>query len=169
MNLRAIAVVFVLSLLVLFAMANWGAFSAQTTLTLGFSEVSAPLGLIMLGVTALLSVLFLVYIVFQQAGALLESRRHEKELLQQRDLAEKAEVSRISDLRAFLEIELRRIEAQGTAATRETGACIERLDRAFEERLAESTRTLSAYLGEVEDKLDRVLAGSTPADQRPQG
>lgn len=162
MNLRAIAVVLILSLLLLFAMANWAAFSAPTTLNLGFGQVVAPLGLIMLGVTALLSGLFLVYVVYQQAGVILESRRHSKEMMLQRDLAEKAEVSRYTEMRAFLDVELRRIEAQGAAATQQLSARIEHIDQALQEKVSESTRSLSAYFGEVEDKLDRVLPPPRP-------
>lgn len=67
MNLRALAVGLVLALSALFAVLNWAAFTAPTALTLGFADVNAPLGLIMLVLTALVSGLFLVYIVFQQA------------------------------------------------------------------------------------------------------
>jgi hypothetical protein len=118
----------------------------------------------MLVITGLLSGLFLVYILFQQAGVILEARRYAKELKTHRELADKAEASRFTEMRSFLEGELRRLEAQGAAGTRELGARIEALERQLREMLGESTRTLSAYVGEVEDKLDRLLgpaAGST--------
>ena len=157
MNFRALAVVVVLALLALFAILNWVAFTTPTTLTLGFADVSAPLGLIMLVVTGALSGLFLLYILFQQAGVILEARRYAKELKAHRELADKAEASRFTEMRAYLETELRRIEAQGAAADREFVARMDGLEQALQERLAESTRTMQAYLGEIEDKLDRVL------------
>jgi hypothetical protein len=61
-------------------------------------------------------------------------------------------------LRSYMESELRRIEAQGAAAQRENGARVEKVEQGLQDKVAESTRTLSAYLGEIEDKLDRVLA-----------
>lgn len=157
MNLRALAVGLVLALSALFAVLNWAAFTAPTALTLGFADVNAPLGLIMLVLTALVSGLFLVYIVFQQAGVILEARRYAKDLKAQRELADKAEASRFTELRGFLDGELRRIEGQGAASTREVVARVEQLERQLEDKLAETSRTLSAYIGEVDDKLDRLL------------
>ncbi|MDP1790614.1 MAG: LapA family protein, partial [Methylibium sp.] len=131
-------------------------------LNLGFAEVNAPLGLIMLVVSGVLVGLFLVYLVFQQAGVIMEARRYAKELKSHRELADTAEASRFTELRSFLDGELRKIEAQGAAATRELGARLERLELQLQEKLAESTRTLSAYVGEVDDKLDRLLPPQLP-------
>jgi uncharacterized integral membrane protein len=157
MNLRTTTVALALIALAVFALLNWGAFTAPTTLTLGFSELQAPLGLIMLGVTGLVSALFVIYIVFQQAGVIVEARRYAKELQAHRELADKAEASRFTDIRTFLEAELRRIEAQNDAVARESGARLELLEQRLQDKLAEATRTLSAYLGEIDDKLDRTL------------
>ena len=161
MNLRALAILIVLVALASFAMLNWVAFTTPTVLSLGFADVTAPLGVIMLALTVLLSVMFLIYIVFQQAGVIVEARRYAKELKAHRELADTAEASRFTELRTFLDGELRRIEAQGGASTREVGARVELLEQQLQEKLAESTRTLSAYIGEIEDKLDRLLPPRT--------
>ncbi len=160
MNLRAfsLTLVLVLVLLAAFAALNWAAMAAPVPLSLGFVDVSAPLGLVMLGVTAAICGLFIVYIVLLQAGVILEARRLTKEVKAQRELADTAEASRFTELRTLLETELRRLEAQGAATSREFGARIERSERGMQDRLAETTGTLSACLGEIEDKLDRVLA-----------
>jgi uncharacterized integral membrane protein len=167
MNLRNLLVALALALLAAFTLLNWTAFTAPTTLSLAFGEVQAPLGLIMLVVTGLFSGLFLVYIVFQQAGVILEARRYAKELKSHRELADKAEASRFTEMRGFLEAELRRLEAQRAAETRELGARIEAAERKVTAMSAESTRILSAYVGEIEDKLDRLLgpAHGNPRDQ----
>ena len=125
MTYRALIVIAALAALALFAFLNWSVFNAPTVLNLGFAEVNAPLGLIMLIVTGVVSALFLVYIVLQQAGVILETRRYAKELKGHRELADSAEASRFTELRTYLEAELRRIEAQGAAAQRENGARIE--------------------------------------------
>jgi biopolymer transport protein ExbB/TolQ len=156
MNLRSLSITFALAALAVFALMNWAAFTATTTLQLGFAEVQAPLGLIMLVVTGLFSALFLIYIVFQQAGVILEARRYAKELKSHRELADKAEASRFTEMRSYLESELRKIEAQNAAGTRELGQRIEKMEQQLQDRLAESTRVLSAYVGEVDEKLDRV-------------
>jgi hypothetical protein len=157
MNLRNLSVAAALAVLTVFTALNWTAFTTPTTLSLVFAEVQAPLGLIMLVITGLFSALFLVYIVYQQAGVILEARRYAKELKAQRELADKGETSRFTEMRSFLDAELRKLEAQGAAGTRELSARIERLEQQVTDKLAESTRTLSAYVGEVEDKLDRML------------
>lgn len=162
MSLRSLLVVAALALLAAFAIVNWTAFTAPTTLSLLFTEVQAPLGLIMLVVTGLFSGLFLFYILFQQAGVILEARRYAKELHTHRELADKAEASRFTEIRTFLEGELRKLEGQGAAGVRELGGRIEKLEQQLADRLAESTRTLSAYVGEVEDKLDRMLRPLPP-------
>jgi hypothetical protein len=101
--------------------------------------------------------LFLAYIVVQQAGMLLETRRTAKELKGQREVADQAEASRFAEMRAYLEAEMRRVEAQSNAGTREVGARIEKMEQAVQATLDESGRTLLAYLAEIEDKLDRAL------------
>lgn len=160
MNLRAFALTLVLAfaLLLLLVTLNWTAFAAPSALSLGFTEVRAPLGVVMLVFTTVISALLVVYIVFQQAGVILESRRFAKEGKVQRELADKAEASRFTELRTLLEGELRRIEAQGAASTREFGARMEQSEHGLQDKVAEATRTTAAYLAEIEDKLDRVLA-----------
>jgi len=157
MKLQAVAVAAVLALIAVFAMLNWPAFTTPTPLTLVFANVNAPLGLILLVAVGVVSGLFVVYIVFQQAGVILESRRMAKELKGHRELADKAEASRFTEMRAFLEGELRRLEGQAAASGRETGARIEKLELGLRDMLAESDRSMAAHLGEIEDKLDRVL------------
>ena len=159
MNLRTVAIVLALVALAGFAALNWTVIMAPAELSLGFAQVQAPLGVVMLGISALLCALFIVYLLFQQAGALLEARRYAKEMKAQRELADRAEASRVAELRSFLEAEIRRLESQGAAGARETVARIDQLESSLRDKLDESTRTLSAYLGEVEDKLDRTLAG----------
>lgn len=68
-----------------------------------FATVEAPLGLVLLGVVVLLAALFLIYVVDLQSSVLFETRRHARELHDQRELAENAEISRLHELRSFLE------------------------------------------------------------------
>lgn len=157
MNLRSVAIVLALVAIAAFAALNWAAIMAPTELSLGFAKVQAPLGVVMLGISALLCALFVVYLVFQQAGALLEARRYAREMKAQREIADSAEASRLAELRAFLEAEIRRLEDQRAAAALETAGRIDQLGQSLRDKVDEATRTLSAYIGEVEDKLDRSL------------
>ena len=80
MNLRSLAIVLVLALLTVFAALNWSAFTTPTELSLLFTTVRAPLGLIMLAATALITLLFMLFVVTMQTSLLLESRRNAREL-----------------------------------------------------------------------------------------
>ena len=161
MNIRAFSLTLILAyvLLAAFAALNWAAIVAPSTLSLGFTEVSVPLGMVMLIFTAAISGSFVVYIVLLQAGVIVEARRLTKEVKEQRELADTAEASRFTELRSLLEGEMRKIEAQSAASKRESEARIEQSARGMQDKFAESTATLSAYLGEIEDKLDRAVLG----------
>lgn len=156
MNFRSATVVVALVLLGAFALLNWGAFSAPTTLSLGFADVQAPLGLTMLIVTALLSVIFLAYIVFQQAGVIRETRRMSRELMAQRELADSAEASRFTELRSYVAQELAGLAGHGDRTELVLKERLDRLEAALLDRIAESERSLSAFVGEVDDKLDHL-------------
>jgi uncharacterized integral membrane protein len=162
MNLRTLSIVIGMALVAGFALLNWAAFTAPTALSLGFATVQAPLGLIMLVATALVSGLFLVYIVFQQAGLILEARRYAKELKAQRELADKAEASRFTELQDLLARELGKLEAQANAHASATKARIADLEQQLAAKLEEATRSLAAYVGEVDDKLDRMQQPRLP-------
>jgi uncharacterized integral membrane protein len=124
---RALIFFLVLCVVGAFALVNWEAFTALTPLSLGFTSVKAPLGLIMLGLIVLLCVLFTVWIISLQGRALMHSRRQSKELQAQRELADRAEASRIADLRVEL---LARIDASSNSTAAHIAQLEDRLERA---------------------------------------
>jgi len=62
MHMRTLLVLLLFGGMVVFAAANWNAFMAPTTLSLLIASIQAPLGLIMLGFSAILTGVFLVFI-----------------------------------------------------------------------------------------------------------
>jgi len=158
MKFRTVALTLALVLLAAFALLNWSAFVAPTVLTLGFTQVEAPLGLVMLVVTGAVSGLFLVYIVLQQAGLMFEARRLEKELRSQRELADQAEASRIKALQDFVAAEFGAARTAQAAQGDRWAARSDQLERQLRDHADEAVRSLAAHLGEIEDKLDRVLS-----------
>lgn len=142
---RALAFCLVLALVGLFALINWSAFTALTTLSLGFTTVQAPLGLIMLGFVAFLCVLFTVWVISLQAGSLAAARRQTRELQAQRDLADKAEASRFTELRTELLARLDRLQTESRIAAEQ------------------NANAVAAQLGELEDRLEREQRVATPA------
>ena len=141
---RAIAFCLILVAVGVFALVNWDAFAALTPISLVFTTVQAPLGVIMLGLVAFLCVLFTVWVISLQAGSLMDARRQTKELQAQRDLADKAEASRFTELRTELVARLDRLQAEHRAA------------------LEQSANTVAAHIGQLEDRLDRDRAPTPP-------
>ena len=156
MNLITWAIVVVVAALGAVALLNWPALAAIGTVSLGVLQVQASLGLVVLAFTGVLGLLFIVHIVVQQAGAVAQGRLHAKELAAQRELAVRAEASRFSELRTFLETEMRRLDSQADERRRGLDARIDSTQAALLAKVDEATRSLSAYVGEVDDKLDRL-------------
>jgi uncharacterized integral membrane protein len=147
-----------------FAALNWAAFVTPTELSLGFIAVRVPLGLVMLVLMALLTALFLVSVVYLQTSALLDTRRQSREVQAHRELADKAEASRFTELRAFLEVELKKQASLGADSKADVLARIDQLDRDFHSFMEHSGNTLAAYIGELEDRLETQ---GDPAAGRP--
>ena len=158
MYLRTLLILTVLGVIAIFSALNWSAFIAPTVLSLGFTSVEAPLGLILLGIVGLLTLLFLVYITYLQSTVLLESRRHARELQLQRDLAEQAENSRFNQLRSLTETELEKLAADIEQSKSLLLTRLEQIDRDFRAALEQTANSLAAYIGELEDKFDSLPA-----------
>lgn len=166
MKAPTLLLLLVLTVIVVFAAVNWGVITAPTTVSLLVTDVQAPLGLIMFGLTVLVTVLFLIFAAYLQTSVLLDARRHSREMQAQRELADKAEASRFTDLRGFLDTELRKLGEQvAESRTGITG----RLDQAEQDlrtTIEQSGNSLSAYIGELED---RLLRTGERLDQRGPG
>ena len=162
MNLRSLSIVVVLALLIAFAAINWSAFTTPMQLSLLFGTVQAPLGVIMLTVTALLTLLFLLFVVTMQASIMLESRRNARELQAQRELADRAEASRFTDLRTYLEKELAGLRVAMEASATDVGARIALAERTLRDEVEQSANSLSAYIGELEDRLEQGRTAARP-------
>jgi hypothetical protein len=159
MYLRTVLIIFVLILLGFFVAMNWNAFMAQTALSVGFTSVEAPLGLILLGITGILTLLFLIYLVYLQSSALIETRRHARELQSQRELADRAEESRFQQLRSAMEAQLRDLENQSTGSRAAILARLDELERQMRSTVEQSGNSLAAYIGEIEDRFERITDG----------
>ena len=146
MNFRTLILLLTVAAIATLAALNWSALSVPSMVWLGVASVEAPLGLIMLGLTILLGVFFIAYVLSLQGSVLLDTRRHTKEMTAQRELADKAEASRFTELRAFLEVQHQQVQSQ----------LMDRLD-ALESRLAvraqESDNSTAAYVGQLEQQL----------------
>lgn len=155
MNARTLFLLLMIIVVGVFAAINWTAFTAITPLWLLFTTVQAPLGLIMLALVALVILVALVFAAQLKTGMLLESRQHGREMQAQRKLADAAEASRLTELQGVLESGLRSQSEQ--IATMRTDL-VERMaqsELAVQQQVTQSETTLSAYIGELEDRLER--------------
>jgi hypothetical protein len=155
MKTRTFLLLLVLAAIVAFAALNWSTFIAPSTLSLGFASFEAPLGVIMLALLAALTLVFLGFIVYLQTSVLLDARRHARELQSQRELADQAEASRFTELRKFIEEELRKLAARDADATHALLTRIDQVETGLRGALEDSNNTLAAYLGEIEDRIER--------------
>ena len=163
MRARTLILVVLLAALALFAAINWQAFVAPTPLSLIVTQVQAPLGLIMLGFTVAIATAFLIFIVYMQAGVVLELRRQARALEAQRELADSAEASRFTELREYLARELSSLRT-GTQPGNELQIKLDQLQRDLREEIHTAGNTLAAYIGELEERLERREL--SPADRR---
>ena len=154
MQLRNILLIFILSVLVIFAAINWSAIVEPTSISLIFTTVQAPLGLILLTITALLAVFFLTFVVYMQSSILMERQRLSRDLETQRQLANQAEASRFSELRAYLETELQQLSTSNQDMQNQVETRLTTLEQTLNATIEQTGITLSAYIGELEDRLE---------------
>lgn len=155
MKLHILFLLLVLAAIAAFAALNWGRFIAPTELSLGITAVQMPLGLLMLGLLFFLTALFLVYVVYLQGSALLETRRHSRDMQANRELADHAEASRFTELRGFLAVELTKQIHLNADANSSILARIDQLEQDLRSFIEQSGNSLAAYIGELEDRLEK--------------
>ena len=146
MNSRTLVLLLIVAATAALAVLNWTALSEPSPISLGVTTVDAPLGLIMLGLTVLLGVFFIAYVLSLQGSVLLDTRRHTKEMQAQRELADKAEASRFTELRAFLENQHQQTQSQLMAR-------LDALESGLAARAQESDNSTAAYVGQLEQQL----------------
>ena len=161
MRFRTIVLILAIALVAAFVALNVDEFTRSSLLSLGFTTVQLPLGVVMLLLLVTAVVIFLASTLYVQGVNLVESRRYARELNAQRELADKAEASRFTELRGF-------IEAQSvTTLNREVAnatVLAERLAQAqavLLHRMEQSDNSTAAILGQLEDKLERRASVST--------
>jgi len=162
MYLRTILIVLALGALALFTAVNWSAFTTPTTLSVIFATIEAPLGLVLLGMVVLLAALFLIYVVYLQSSVLFETRRHARELHAQRELAEHAEISRLHDLRSFLETQLQNLGKQTEQSKAELSARLDQLEGELRQSIEQCQNSLAATMAEIDDRLEHGAGESQP-------
>ncbi len=155
MKIRTLLLILFILLVAGFVALNFAQILQPTALSFGFTEVQAPLGLVLLGMLALVLVVFLAALVYQQTTHMMEVRRVTREASEQRTLADKAEASRFTELRTFLQAEMQSTAAREIDLAEKLHLKVDRLQAAMTEVIEQTGNGLSASLGELEDRLER--------------
>jgi len=157
MSLRTVLLIALILLVAGFVALNLETILQPSRLNLAITEVDAPIGLVMLGMLVVLFLIFLAALVYFQTAHLMEVRRITREAEQQRELADKAEASRFTELRAFLAAEIEAMSAREKATEQGLTTRLETLQQALTAHMDQNANGLSACLGELEDRLEQHL------------
>ena len=149
MRLRTLLVVLAVLLVAAFVALNWPAFVTPMPLNLLFTTVEAPPALIMLALLALALLAGAIYMAVWQSEILRESRRNAKELQAQRQLAEQAEASRVTELRSVVLAQTDRLDER-----------LQALQELLRTEIRDNAGSIAAMVGELGD---RRGGGASPA------
>lgn len=155
MRAKTIFLVLFIAVVAAFVALNVGEFTRASVLSLGFTSVQVPLGLVMLALLAAVAVIFLGVMIYMQSSNLLETRNYARELSTQRELADKAEASRFTELRQYLEAQAASQQRREQAAEQVLGERFAAQNRVLMARVEQSDNTLAAYIGQLEDQIER--------------
>ena len=154
MRFRTIALIVVIVLMAGFAALNVDEFSRTSVLSLGFTTVQVPLGLVMLVLLATVLLVFLATTLYIQSTHLLEMRQTTRELTTQRELADKAEASRFTELRHYLEAQTLSAQQREAAQATVLAERLAQTQQVLTSKIEQSGNTVAAYIGELEDRLE---------------
>ena len=138
-----------------FGALNVDEFTRTSTLNLGFTSMQLPLGLVMTVLVIAILLIFLLTTLYMHSTNLIETRKYAKQLNAQRELADKAEASRFTELRRYM-------ESQAVLATNQGNDTVAAIDRRMMQteklllqRLEQTDNTNAAYWGQHDDALVR--------------
>jgi predicted membrane chloride channel (bestrophin family) len=101
------------------------------------------------------TVIFLATTLYLQSTNLIETRKYARELNTQRELADKAEASRFTELRSYLEVQALAAQHREAAAATVLAERFAQQQQALLARLEQSDNSMAAYMGQLEDRLER--------------
>jgi hypothetical protein len=153
MRTQILLVALMVVLIVIFSALNWSNLNAPATINLLVTDVQGPIGLVVLMLSAVLIALFVLLVISLQANVLLEAKRHSRELSAQRELADKAEASRFTELNQMLQQEFSALRGQ-VGKPGEVLARLDSVQESLHKELQDSGNTLAAYIGELENRLE---------------
>jgi len=129
---------------------NWPEFIRPSPVSLGFTIVDAPLPLILLGTLIIALVAALANAAWSNARHDLTLARHIRELQAQRELADKAEASRFTELRLHLDNQAREARQREAVVTEALQATLLKGQRDMQAQVEQMSSRLAAQMGTIE-------------------
>jgi len=163
MRARTALLLLILAALAIFTALNWTVITTPTQIYLVFARIDAPLGVILLAVTAGVTLLYGVFLTLIETSAMLDTRRYARELQAQRQLAETAEASRYTELKAYLQGEMASLRTLAGGKSDDVIARVNHAEEQLRGEIERASNTLTAYFAELEERLNR---GERPAPPR---
>ncbi len=145
MRTRTLLVVLAVLLIAVFLVVNWSVFAGSAKFSLIFTSIDVPIGLVMLGLLTLIALTFGIYSAVSWSAILLEFRRQARELTAQRTLADQAEASRFTELRAVMHDELEHLADRMT-----------QMHDVFRAEIRDNANSLAATIGELDDRIQKL-------------
>jgi hypothetical protein len=166
MRSRAVLLIVAILLVAAFAALNWPEFLRTQPLLLGPVMMDAPLGLIMLCLLGLTLIAFLTSTIAMSTRSLMDYRDQQKSLEAQRLLADKAEASRFTELRTYMDTQLRELRQRDAIAATELEKAMVGSQRELRTQLEQMNRMLASRLTEMEGRMG-LPARAMPAGTVP--
>lgn len=154
MRSRLVFVVVMVLVTAAFCALNWSEVNRSSQVSFGFMNTDAPAGLVLLGLLGITLVVFLLSSAMQESRHLIAHGRNARTLEAQRELAEKAEASRFTDLRQQLDTHLRDNRRREEIAATEFHKSMVETQRELRTHLETINQTLATQLRELEARLD---------------
>ncbi len=162
MRARTIFLIVGIFLIAGFAMLNVDEFTRTSVLSLGFTTMQVPLGLVMLLLVVAILLVFLATTIYMQSANLIETRQYARELTAQRALADKAEASRFTELRQYMESQAALGINRDVLNTAAIDHRLSQTEALVLHRLDQSDNTTAAYWGQHTD----AMANGTREERR---
>ena len=144
-KLRTLGMMLILVLLAVFLIINWPALSQETTVNLVYTEITAPLGIIVVAAFAAIIALLMIYTIWQQASVVMEIRQAHKEARIARQAADDADKSRVTELGKDMRARMDQLEALMVAKTEE-------LSKLMKERGDQQDRELALLRDQLKEE-----------------
>lgn len=154
MRARMILLVVVILAVAGFAALNWAQFMTATPLNFGLFRMDAPLGALLLGLLVLGLVLYLLSSTVMRSRMRTTENRYTRDLQAQRDLADKAEASRFTELRQYLDSHFREDRQRGSINSSEFERSVIQGQRELRAQLDQITRALESRLSHLESRTE---------------